>query len=66
MRKSAFSPLKRGLLFLRFLKNVSWSPPCTFSENAGLGDLPKNCHNLAIRTPLEPLFAPKSFPVFAL
>ena len=37
MRKSAVGLLKRGLLFGRFLKNFSWSPLCTFSENAGLG-----------------------------
>ena len=41
MRQSAFRPFKRWLLFGRFLKNFPWSPLCTFSENAGLGDLAK-------------------------
>ena len=41
MRQSTISPFKRGLLFGRFLKNFPWSPLCTFSVNAGLGDLAK-------------------------
>ena len=64
--QSAFGPFKRGLLFGRFLKNFPWSPLSTFSENAGLGWPCKNCHNLAIRVLLEPLFAPKFFEVVAL
>ena len=66
MRQSAFRPLKQGHLFGRFLKNFPWSPVCTFSENAAFGGPCKNCHTLAIRAFLEPLFAPKSFLVFAV
>ena len=61
MRQSALRPFKRGLLFGRFLKNFPWSPLCTFSENAGFGWPCLNCHNLAIRALLEPLFCPKIF-----
>ena len=39
MRKSAFGPFKRGLLFKRLLKNFHWSPLCSFPENVVLGDL---------------------------
>ena len=63
---SAFRPFKRGLLFGRFLKNFSWSPLCIFLENAGFGWPCENCNHLAIRALLEPLFSPKSVPVFAL
>ena len=66
MRQCAFGPFKRGLLFGRFLRNFPWSPVCTFSENAAFGWPYKNCHTLAIRAFLEPLFAPKSFLVFAV
>ena len=41
LRESAFGPFKRGLFFGRFLKNFLWSPPCTFLENAGVGDFAK-------------------------
>ena len=51
--------------FWWFLKNFSWSPLCTFSENAGLGWPCKNCHTSAIRALLEPPSALKSSPVFA-
>ena len=50
----------------RFLKNFPWSSRCTFSENSGFGWPCENCHNLAIRALLEPLFAPKFFPVIAI
>ena len=50
-----FGLFKLGLLFGRFLKNFSWSPLCTFSENAGFGWPCESCHNLAIRVLLEPL-----------
>ena len=63
---SAVGPFKRGLLFRRFLKNLSWSPLFTFSENAGFGWPCDNYHNLPIRTLLELLCMPKSSPVFAL
>ena len=66
LRKSAFGPFRRGLLFGRFLKNLSWSPLCTFSRNAGFGWPCKTCHNLAVGALLEPPFSPKSSPVFAL
>ena len=45
-----------------FLK-ISFS---TFSENVGCRWPYENCHNLAIRALLKPLFAPKSSPVFAI
>ena len=61
LRQSAFVPFKRGNIFGRFLKNFFWSLPCTFSENAGFGRPCKNCHNLAIRALLEPVFCPKIF-----
>ena len=61
LRQSAFGPFKRGLLFGRFFKNFSWSIFCTFFENAGFGWPCKNCHNLASRALLEPLFCPKIF-----
>ena len=64
-RQSALGPLKRGVLSGRFFKSFSWSHLCFFSENAGFGWPSENCHNLAIRAPLEALLAPKSFPVFA-
>ena len=48
-----------------FLK-ISLDPPfALFHKMRVLGDLAKNCHHLAIRVLLEPLFKPKSFPVFA-
>ena len=41
--------------------------PFAFFQKMGLlGDLARNCHNLAIRALLDPLFEPKSFAVFAL
>ena len=49
-----------------FCKNFPWCPLCIFLGNAAFGWLCKNCLNLAIRALLEPLFAPKSSPVFAL
>ena len=36
-------------------------PVCTFLENAGFGWSCKNCHNLAIRALLEPVFCPIIF-----
>ena len=66
MRQSAVGFLKGGPLFGRFLKNFPWSPLCTFSENGAFGWPCENCHNLAIRALLDPLFEPKSFAVFAL
>ena len=45
LRQSAFGPFKRGLFFGRFLKNFSWSPFCTFLENAGFGWPCQNSHN---------------------
>ena len=36
-------------------------PVCTFLENAGFGWPCKNCHNLAIRALLEPVFCPIIF-----
>ena len=61
-----FWAFQGGHLFGRFFKNFSWSPLCTFLENAGFGWPCENCCNLAIRALLEPLYAPKSCPVFAL
>ena len=66
LRDTTYGFFKRGLPFGRFLKNFPWSPVCTFSENAGFGGPCKNCHNLAIRVLLEPLFALKFCPIFAL
>ena len=34
-------PFEARATFGRFLKNFSWSPLCTFLEDAGLGDLAK-------------------------
>ena len=65
LRKCAFGPFKRGLLFGRFLKNFPSSPRSFFLENAGFEWLCENCHNLAIRELLEPLFKLKCSPVFA-
>ena len=65
LRQCASGPFKRGHLFGRYLKNILWSPLCTFSENAASGRSSENCHDLAIRAILEPLFAPQCFPVFA-
>ena len=58
---SAFRSFKRRLLFGRFLKNFSWSPLCTFSENAGFGWPCGNWYNSAIRAVLETVFSPKIF-----
>ena len=41
MRETAYGFFKRGLPFGQLLKNFPWSPLCTFSENAGFGDLAK-------------------------
>ena len=49
-----------------FLKVSLGLPFAFFFEHAGFGWPSKNCHNLAIRAPLGPLFAPKPFLVFAL
>ena len=41
-------------------------PSLHFFRKCGFGRPCQNCHNLAIRAFLEPLFSPKSSPVFAL
>ena len=50
---------------IRMLQKQLVSELLSELENEGFGWPCKNCHNLAIRALLEPLFAPKSFPVFA-
>ena len=59
-------PIEARATFWAIFENFSWSPLCTFSENAGFGWPSEDCHNLAIRALLEPLFALKSFPVLAV
>ena len=52
-----------------FLTGFLGPPFALFQKMRVLGDvakLAKNCHNLAIRELLEPLFEPKCFPVLAL
>ena len=52
--------------FLGDFWKISLGPPfALFQKIRVLGDLAKNCHHLAIRALLEPLFAPKSFPFFS-
>ena len=56
----------RATFWVSFLK-ISLGPPfALFLKLQVLGDLPKNCHSLAIRARFEALFALKSSPVFAL
>ena len=52
--------------FLEDFWKIFLGPPrFFFLENAGFEWLRENCHNLAIRELLEPLFKPKCSPVFA-
>ena len=53
--------------FLDDFRKISLGPPfALFLKLQVLGDLPKNCHSLAIRALFELLFGPKFSPVFAL
>ena len=59
--------LSREGYFLGDFWKISLGPPFVlFQKSAGFGWPCQNCHNLAIRALLEPLFAPKCFPVFAV
>ena len=66
MRQSAISPFKRGLLFGRFFTNFPWPHFALFQKMRVLGDLAKIAITWPFGHSLEPLFAPKSSPVFAL
>ena len=61
-----FGAFQARVTFWAIFEKFFWSPLCTFLENAGFGLPCDNCHNFPIRTLLEPLFAPKYSPVFAL
>ena len=61
-----FWAFQRRSNFWKIFEKFSLVPPLPFFRKCGFGLPGENCHNLAIRAPLEPPYSPKSCPVFAL